>query len=247
MKKIALGYGIALGLLVWGVLVFLFVGGCAFLGLLLMGTGCAVALYQWLSDRKRQKPWKILRLCYLAAVALLLVLALITGVFVYRAGLGSPEISCDAIIVLGAGVNGEEPSLSLWERIQAAYDYLEAHPDCVAVLSGGQGDGEDITEAECMFRELTALGIDPQRLILEEKAESTQENLACSLPLLEETGCETLGLVSSDYHLCRAGLMAKDLGLSPVGIPARTTYPHLYVNYFLREIVGIWYYMLFGG
>lgn len=245
MKKIALGYGIALALLVWGLFVYLFVGGCSFLGLLLMGAAWAVALYQWLHDRKGQKQWKILRLCYLAAVALLLVLALITGVFVYRASLGSPEISCDAIIVLGAGVNGEEPSLSLWERIQAAYDYLEAHPDCVAVLSGGQGDGEDITEAACMFRELTALGIDPQRLILEEQAESTRENLAYSLPLLE--GYETIGLVSSDYHLCRAGLMGKNLGLSPAGIPAHTTYPHLYVNYFLREIVGIWYYMLFGG
>ena len=245
MKKIALGYGISLFLLVLGVLVYLFVGGCAFLGLLLMGAACAVALWQWLHDRKGQKPWKILRLCYLAAVALLLVLALVTGVFVYRASLGSPETSCDAIIVLGAGVNGEEPSLSLWERIQAAYDYLEAHPDCVAVLSGGQGDGEDITEAACMFRELTALGIDPQRLILEEQAESTRENLTYSLALLE--GYETIGLVSSDYHLCRAGLMGKNLGLSPVGIPAHTTYPHLYVNYFLREIVGIWYYMLFGG
>ena len=232
-------------MLVWGVFVYLFVGGCSFLGLLLMGAACGVALWQWLSDRKDRKLWKILRLCYLAAVALLLVLALITGVFVYRASLGSPEISCDAIIVLGAGVNGEEPSLSLWERIQAAYDYLEAHPDCVAVLSGGQGDGEDITEAECMFRELTALGIDPQRLILEEQAESTRENLTYSLALLE--GYETIGLVSSDYHLCRAGLMGKNLGLSPVGIPAHTTYPHLYVNYFLREIVGIWYYMLFGG
>lgn len=245
MKKIALGYGIALALLVWGVFVYLFVGGCSFLGLLLMGAAWAVALYQWLHDRKGQKPWKILRLCYLAAVALLLVLALVTGVFVYRASLGSPEISCDAIIVLGAGVNGEEPSLSLWERIQAAYDYLEARPDCVAVLSGGQGDGEDITEAACMFRELTALGIAPQRLILEEQAESTRENLTYSLALLE--GYETIGLVSSDYHLCRAGLMGKNLGLSPVGIPAHTTYPHLYVNYFLREIVGIWYYMLFGG
>ena len=113
------------------------------------------------------------------------------------------------------------------------------------MLSGGQGDREDITEAACMFRELTALGIDPQRLILEEQAESTRENLTCSLALLE--GYETIGLVSSDYHLCRAGLMGKNLGLSPVGIPAHTTYPHLYVNYFLREIVGIWYYMLFGG
>ena len=245
MKKIALGYGIALGLLVWGVLVYLFVGGCSFLGLLLMGAAWAVALYQWLHDREGHKPWKILRLCYLAAVALLLVLALITGGFVYRASLGSPETSCDAIIVLGAGVNGEESSFSLWERIQAAYDYLEAHPDCVAVLSGGQGDGEDITEAACMFRELTALGIAPQRLILEEQAESTRENLTCSLALFE--GYETIGLVSSDYHLCRAELMGKNLGLSPVGIPAHTTYPHLYVNYFLREIVGIWYYMLFGG
>ena len=62
------------------------------------------------------------------------------------------EPRADYVIVLGAGVNGTAPSLSLLNRLDAVNDYLETYPDSIAVLSGGQGEGEDITEAECMRR-----------------------------------------------------------------------------------------------
>ena len=66
----------------------------------------------------------------------------------------------------------------------------------------------------------------------------------------EQTGPEhvsTIGIVSSEYHLYRAGLMARELGIDPIMIPAETTYLSLRVNYFLREIAAVWYYMIFGG
>lgn len=56
------------------------------------------------------------------------------------------------MIVLGCGVNGDRPSLMLTERLDAAYDYLNTHEEVVGILSGGQGKGENISEAECMYR-----------------------------------------------------------------------------------------------
>ena len=70
------------------------------------------------------------------------------------------------VIILGCAVVGKSPSWMLSYRIDSAYKYLEAHPDSVAVLSGGQGNKEDISEAQCMFNVLTEKGIDPDRLYL---------------------------------------------------------------------------------
>lgn len=191
----------------------------------------------------------------IASKVLLIILAVgvvaagITGAFILRSAHPSGNPSCRYIIVLGAGVNGTEPSRSLSERLQAAYDYLSANPESVAVLTGGQGKGEDITEAACMYRELTELGISPHRLYLEERSTSTIENLRYSLDLLEEElGFHPgkVGIVSSEYHLRRAKLFAKSLGVVAEGIPAKTTLLPLRLNYYLREIAAVWKYHIFG-
>ena len=146
--------------------------------------------------------------------------------------------------------SGTENPKSLAERIAKAYDYLSAHPNTIAVLSGGQGEDEGISEAECMYRNLTLQGIDPNRLWLEDKATSTWENLNFSLDLIEEkTGTRPteIGLLSSEYHLFRASLFAKDCGVEAVGIPAKTSWVSLRINYFTREVAGVWHYLLLGG
>ena len=107
--------------------------------------------------------------------------------------------------MLGAGVNGETPSLTLRTRIDAAAAYLEEHPDVPVVLSGGQGPGEAITEAECMRRALVRRGADESRLYPEERSTSTQENLRYSRAILEELGVDParrVAIVTSDFHLC---------------------------------------------
>ena len=101
-----------------------------------------------------------------------------------------------------------------------------------------------------MFEQLTARGIDPERLWLEDQATSTWENLNFSLALIEEkTGNRpaTIGLISSEYHLFRAGLFAADCGVKAVGIPAATSWVSIRVNYFLREVAGVWHYLILGG
>lgn len=182
-------------------------------------------------------------------LALGILAASVTLAFILRSAHPGQIANCDYIVVLGAGVKGTVPSMSLQERIDAAYDYLTANPNTVAVLSGGQGKGEDITEAACMYRELTEMGIDGDRLLLEENSTSTIENLMFSLDVIEEktgTRPQTLGIVSSEYHIFRAKLFAKRLGLEPVGIPGKVSWFPLCLNYYPREVIAVWKYFVLG-
>lgn len=174
----------------------------------------------------------------------------ITEAIIIHASFGDPKEQVEYMVVLGAKVNANGPSVSLWDRICGAYEYMEEHPDVIAIVSGGQGTDEPITEAECMYRELVELGIDPKRIWREEEATSTWENINFALDLIEEkTGIrpEKLGVLSSEYHLFRASLFAKACDVEFVGIPARTSRASQKINHFLREVAGVWHYLLLGG
>ena len=101
-----------------------------------------------------------------------------------------------------------------------------------------------------MYRELVNLGIQPERILMETQAKSTWENIRFSLDLLErETGSRPtrLGILSSEYHLFRASLFTKKAGVEFVGIPAETSRWGQKVNHFMREVAGVWHYILLGG
>ena len=153
------------------------------------------------------------------------------------------------LLVLGTVVEGTDPSSMLSDRIQAAYSYLTAHPDVICIVSGGKGDEVNLSEAQCMFNELTAMGIDPTRILMEDRATSTVENFRFSLALIEEeTGVrpETLGVLSSEFHLYRARMFARQEGVTPIAVPAKTSDIAGFVLYFLREVPLVWYYTLMG-
>ena len=174
----------------------------------------------------------------------------VTEAFILRASFGSPREYVDYVVVLGAKVRTDGPSVSLWDRIHGAYTYLSDHPDAVAIVSGGQGADEPMSEAQAMYDELVKLGIDPDRIWTEDKATSTWENLTFSLDLIEEkTGSrpEKLGVVSSEYHLFRASLFAKECGVDFVGIPAPTSRLSQKINHFMREVAGVWHFLILGG
>ena len=179
-----------------------------------------------------------------------LAAAAVTEAVIIKASFGSPGEEADYLVVLGAKVRSDGPSVSLWDRINGAYDYLAAHPGTIAVVSGGQGPDEHMTEAQSMFDELTAMGIDPDRIWMEDKATSTKENILFSLDLIEEKTGERpdkLWVVSSEYHLCRAGMMTRDCGVEFAGVPASTSRFSQKVNHFLREIAGVWHYLILGS
>lgn len=182
------------------------------------------------------------RLMLVGCALFLLSLIAVETVIITGARINADE-DASYIIVLGAGLNGETPSYVLQYRMEAALSYLEAHPNTFAVLSGGQGKGESITEAQAMKRFLTGHGISRERLILEEHSTSTEENIDFSLALIKEDAGRMpakVGIVSTRFHLYRAILLTKRPGLSAFGISAPL--PHLLLfreNYYLREYFAV--------
>ncbi|REB05625.1 YdcF family protein [Sporosarcina sp. BI001-red] len=124
-------------------------------------------------------------------------------------------------VVLGAKVNGTTPSLALRYRLESALSYAESHPNVTLVLSGGQGPDEGISEAQAMVNYLSAQGFPENRMLVEDQSTSTYENLVNTKKLLpqEVTG---ITLITSDYHLARAGYLAEKIGVEWDAIPAKT-------------------------
>ena len=226
--------------------------GYDFSGLVCLCIVSIILVYKGLRllGKKYPQDARTLKRIFTTLLCIGLLVVGITEAIIIKASFGDLKQPCDYMVVLGAGVRGDVPSLSLRNRIDAAYDYLSQHPDTIAVLSGGQGEGENMTEAQCMYDHLTAMGIPESQLWMEDKATSTWENLNFSLDLIEEK-CgqrpEMLGVLSSEYHLFRASLFADACGVEFVGIPAKTTKLSLRVNYFMREVAGVWHYLLLGG
>ena len=146
------------------------------------------------------------------------------------------------LVVLGAAVYGDQPSLTLVRRLEGARDYLNRYPDAVAIVSGGMGKGESVTEAQAMHDWLIANGIAAERVLLEPEATSTLENLSHSFAIIRARGDEPDGhvaIVSSAYHLYRAKLMAHGLGVEAAGVAAPWGYFFVMLNYFIREAFGV--------
>lgn len=155
-----------------------------------------------------------------------------------------PSENLDYIIVLGAQVNGNRLSNSLLLRLERAKTYLEENPDTIAVLSGGKGKGENLSEAQAMYRYLQEQGITQNRLILEDRSVNTNENLKFSLKILDERENgkareKNLGIVTNGFHVYRGVSIGKKQGCIHIeGVPARSNL-FLQVNYLVREFFGI--------
>lgn len=212
----------------------------SFSGYLLLGCAALIPTFHLLRNHKW--PRRILA----GLLAVLLITMLITGGLIASTcdGRGNPE--ADYLIVLGCQVNGTEPSLMLRERLDAAVEYLNTYPDANCIVTGGKGSRENISEAQCMFNYLTAAGIAAERILMEDKSTSTVENLRNTLEVLGETP-KHVTILSSEFHLYRAGRMAKDLGFEASLVPASTTHLPLFINYFLRDIFALWKYIILGG
>ncbi len=158
-----------------------------------------------------------------------------------------PKSEPAAIIVLGCKVRGTEPSLMLYRRIQRAYQALQTYPDAAAVVSGGKGYAEEISEAECMRRELCAMGIPETRILLEDQSTSTSENLRFSKQILDANGISgELVLVTDAYHEKRAQILAKKEGLPPCSAASAHTSWYLVPTYWVREWFGLAHAFAFG-
>jgi uncharacterized SAM-binding protein YcdF (DUF218 family) len=148
----------------------------------------------------------------------------------------------DYIIILGARVKGTTPSLALQYRIEAAAKYLKDNQNTIAIASGGKGEGEDISEAMAIKNGLINEGIEASRIFLEDESTDTVENITNSMKLIP-VGLSKGLIVSNDFHIFRAKLIAKDLGLQLAGLPADTPTIAIPKSY-SREYLAITKYLI---
>lgn len=144
----------------------------------------------------------------------------------------------DFIIVLGAHVDGTRMTLALLERTRRAYQYLKENPHTKAVLSGGKGSGENISEAQAMYQYLVDKGVSPERLLKEEQSTNTKENLLYSLQKIGNKDV-SVGVVTNNFHVFRGTAIARKCGFREVcGIPSRYRSWRLLI-YIPREILAV--------
>ena len=146
----------------------------------------------------------------------------------------------DVVIVLGAGIHGEQVSVPLSRRLDEAVEYNTKNPGAIIVVCGGQGFQEDITEALAMERYLVSKCVPQEKILKEEKSTSTYENFLFAREILGDyfpQGFSAI-LITNDFHVYRAAALAQYAGISAGHIGAYTEWYTLPVNY-LREMLAV--------
>lgn len=171
--------------------------------------------------------------------------AIVTSAMVWATCQAPPENS--TAIVLGAQVKPWGPSVILRGRIDAAKSYLDDSPNANAVLSGGQGSDEIMSEAQCMYSVLTESKIDSSRLYMEDKSTNTTENIRNSMKIIEDNNLNTdITIVTDGFHQLRARIICSQLGIKGnVGAVSSDTRLLYVPTYAVREWFALPFQLLF--
>lgn len=132
----------------------------------------------------------------------------------------APE-AIDGIIVLGGGFEGAVNLARGGYELNASGDrFVETailarrYPDVPVVITGGSGsmllEGEG--DADTAPRLLAALGIEPDRFVLENRSRNTDENAAFTRDMVDPQPGQTWLLVTSAFHMPRSVLLFRAAG-----------------------------------
>ena len=214
-------------------------------------------------DIPKWVPVSIVTTCVMGVTVMAMICTL-----VFLGVASEEEPGLDYVIVLGAKVKEHTVSNSLKKRLDKAIDYAQKNPETYLVLSGGKGPDEPVSEAQAMYQYLVYNGVRPSQLLLEEHSVSTVENLAYSKIIIdshrevirhqrEERNRLTfqrepkggyliaadkpldVGVLTSNFHVYRACMIAKKWGFENVyGISAQSD-PVLFIHLCVRECASI--------
>lgn len=186
------------------------------------------------------KPSFVIKLIKFMFILLLTSFIVIECFIVYHGG-KKDTAKVDYLVVLGAGLWGETPSLTLRQRLDESFEFIKENPNTKVVLSGGMGPGENITEAEAMKRYLVERGVDEKLLIKEDKSTSTKENLKFTRELLRKIDNREnlkIKIITTNFHMFRAKLLGRSNGFEVYGQPA-PIHPLLIPAYYIREYMAV--------
>ena len=161
-----------------------------------------------------------------------------------------PAYDRDYIIILGCGIRRDGSLTPLLKgRVDAALafekeQYEKTGKHAVFVPSGGQGSDEVISESQAMTDYLTAQGIAPEYILMEDKSVNTLQNMQFSKQVIEKhtkdfKNCK-IAFATTNYHIFRGYILAKKNGFIAKGISAKTK-NYFFPNAFVREFIGLIY------
>ena len=254
--------------ILYGIMVMLIRSGSSFFAVWFAVGGVLVLL----GLLTRYHFWDILPRFVKAALACVLVVGLLIfgacEAMVLRGFGASAPPSADYLIVLGAQVRPDGPSRVLRYRLDAAADYLRENAKTLCVVTSGKGSNEHISEGECMKQYLVGLGIDGSRIIVEDQAVNTIQNIQFSKALIlndgadpgagsgapsgsgQSAGAETadpsagtevnrpVAIVTNNFHVARALRLARKQGFTNVSAVSAPSDPLYLPNNCFREFFG---------
>lgn len=246
-KMLKLCYFLALLCLVYciGVVLTKAAGTKFFLIWLVIAAGFAVLGYGLQHDIFQLLPFPVRIMAAALLIAGSLVFCLVEALVISgfdRDG----EAGLPYLVVLGAQMKENGPSVALSRRLDRACDYLVENPNTLCVVSGGQGSNEPVSEAQGMKDYLMKKGIDEERIIMEDQSGNTRQNLEFSRKLIPAEVTK-VGIVTSNFHVYRSMQLAKKQGFPDAEGFGATSGIYFLPNNMLREFFGIMKDWVFGN
>ena len=168
-------------------------------------------------------------------LALIIILQLIASFAIMFLGTDIKNDNHQKVLVLGYELKNNEMSETLKMRLDTALEY-SINEDSIFILCGGVTRENTVSEAAVMKDYLMAPGLDESRVILEDKSKDTLENIANALEYIGND--KEVLVISSNYHVFRAKMIASKAGLEATGLGSKAPLS-LIPNQLLFEKIGI--------
>ncbi|MCC7206546.1 MAG: YdcF family protein [Anaerolineae bacterium] len=200
--------------------------------------------------KTRRLPLPRLRWALLI-LALLALLPVALGLYIYEYGQADRATSADVIIILGAGTrpNGA-PTAAYTRRIRHGVALYNAGLAPYVLCTGGYTDRHPTSEARACVNLARDLGVPDRAILFEEISRSTEENAIEARRVMDERRLRTAILVSDNFHLLRAEWIFRDQGILVALSPAQATVGPLYwrtaVSNTAREVAALGWYAIKG-
>ncbi|MDF2686501.1 MAG: hypothetical protein K0S55_1683 [Clostridia bacterium] len=224
--------------------------GISFLFIFMRLAALCVVLYGILglfnTSPRLRKAVKFLKTLIHISITLFIILFIVVQCFIFNGMRQNDNVSVDYVLVLGAGLSGDKPSLMLQTRLDKAFEYLSENSEAIVILCGGQAEDEVIPEAEAMFNYLISRGANAESLLKETRSSDTDTNISYAAEIIKKAenievidGIDVL-IVSNEFHLYRSKLIAEKMGFNAYGLAAPTP-DRLFMRftYHLREFVSV--------
>ena len=159
-----------------------------------------------------------------------------------------PIFDKDFVIILGSQIRKDGSITPLLKaRVDKAIEFAKEQQEktnkrIVFVPSGGKGEDEITSEAEVMKKYLIERGINPEDILVENKATNTYQNMKYSKEMIDDKNKNAKIIFSTtNYHVFRSGVIANSQGIDCEGIGSKTKW-YFYANAIIREFVANLYY-----